>query len=444
MNRQIEQRQWFDDILAQNSQRLADSDQVWLNTARQQARERFAHLQVPRRKQEAWRYTDLDDLYTRTFYSQAEPVTGLDEGDIEDWIYPAEDSYRLVFANGQCVPALSNIQSIPAGIKLGSLRAALSTDGKLVTAWLSQNSGREGDVFTELNRALMNDGLFIHVPANIELTLPIEVVYLNLSFECNTLSQPHSLVILEDGARATLVERFLSTGDSAYFFNGMSEISVGKDAALNHYRLQAESAQAHHLSRVSLRQDTASEYRGMQITTGGAWSRTDYDVHFDGSHASCDVRGVYTVGDGQNSDVHLDVRHTRPACRSREDFRGIVYGKGRAVFDGRVVVAKDAQKSDALLTNKNLLMCEDAEVDTKPQLEIYADDVKCGHGTTVGRLDPDQIYYLRSRGIGEHEAQRMLSMGFAEQVLEHVTDERLHDAIVAQISTELNQSRSSS
>ncbi len=187
------------------------------------------------------------------------------------------------------------------------------------------------------------------------------------------------------------------------------------------------------------RQDTASEYRGINVSTGGAWSRTDINARFDGEHASCELDGLYTVGKQQYTDYHLDVQHSLPHCRSREDFKGIVYGKGRAVFDGNILVEKDAQKTDAQLSNKNLLLSENAEVDTKPQLVIHADDVKCSHGTTVGRLDPNQLFYLRSRGIDEHEARKMICLGFAEQVLSHVEDAAVHDFLHAQIAAIFNQ-----
>ena len=434
MSAQLAHQEWFESMLAHNRSQPVDSTQRWLNQTREAARQQIAQLPIPQRKQEAWRYTDLSGLYEQMFYMPPTPVTALDDDDIEHWIYPAAESYRLVFANGQCVPALSNIQSIPHKLKLGSLRAALSTDGKLVSDALTRQHGHAPDVFTELNRALLDDGLFIHIPANVELDLPIEVMYLNLSVERETLSQPYSLVILEENARATLIEHFISTGDSNYFFNGISQLQLGRHAVLDHYRLQDESRQAYHLSRVGLQQAASSTYRGMQITTGGAWSRSDIDVHFDGAHAECELRGINTIGTQQYSDVHLDIHHAQPACRSRQDFRNIVHGKGRAVFDGRIVVEKDAQKSDAMLSNKNLLLSEDAEVDTKPQLEIYADDVKCGHGTTVGKIDPAQIFYLRSRGISEAAARRMLCLGFAEQILAQVTESRLHDFLSRQIA----------
>ena len=433
MPRQSEQ-QWFKEMLDKNTQAIPATNLDWLNETRDQARETMRQLVIPNRKQENWRYTELDDLYGQYYRAQTAPVTALDEEDIDSWVYSAQDSYRLVFVNGRCVPELSNIEQLSQNIKLASLNAAFTTDTDMLEKWLRQTNWFNPDVFTELNAALLNDGLFIHVPRNVVLDKPIEVVFLNLSFEQNVLAQPRSLIILEEGAQARLVERYMSTGESEYFFNGMTEIYLGPHARLEHYRLQQESQHARHLSRVALRQDTASEYQGMNLANGAAWSRTDIFSRFDGSHASCELAGLYTVGAQQYTDFHLDVQHSVPHCRSRENFRGIVYGQGHAVFDGRILVAKDAQKTDAQLTNKNLLLSRNAEVDTKPQLEIYADDVKCSHGTTVGKLDPNQLFYLRARGISEHEARNMLCLGFAEEILAQVDDVNLHDFMQAQIA----------
>ena len=433
MPRQSEQ-QWFREMLDKNTHAIPDTNLDWLNETRNQARESMGQLVIPNRKQENWRYTELDDLYGQYYRAQTAPITALDEEDIDSWVYPAQESYRLVFANGRCVPELSNIEQLPHSIKLASLNAAFTTDTDMLEKWLRQTNWFAPDVFTELNAAMLNDGLFIHVPKDVVLAKPIEVVFLNLSFEYNVLAQPRSLIILEQGAQAKLVERYMSTGESEYFFNAMTEIYLGPHARLQHYRLQQESQHARHLSRVAVRQDTASEYQGINLANGAQWSRTDIFSRFDGPHASCDLAGLYTVGADQYTDFHLDVQHRVPQCRSRENFRGIIYGQGHAVFDGRVLVAKDAQKTDAQLTNKNLLLTRNAEVDTKPQLEIYADDVKCSHGTTVGKLDPNQLFYLRSRGISEPEARNMLCLGFAEEILAQVEDVHLHDFMQAQIA----------
>ena len=200
-----------------------------------------------------------------------------------------------------------------------------------------------------------------------------------------------------------------------------------------------ECNNAHHFSFVAVNQATASEYHAVNLAAGSAWSRTEISTHFSGEHAICELDGLYIVGDNQYTDFHLDIRHNLPNCRSRENFTGIVHGHGHAVFDGRILVEKDAQKTDAQLSNKNLLLVENAEIDTKPQLEIYADDVKCSHGTTVGKIDPNHLFYLRSRGINKEQAYRMLCIGFAEQVLEQVKDVHMQEFIHAHIANIFSQ-----
>ncbi|MCG6939133.1 MAG: Fe-S cluster assembly protein SufD [Gammaproteobacteria bacterium] len=430
---QLAQRQWFDDIVARNASLIPDS-LPWLNKTRSDARHAISECILPHRKLEAWRYSDLGKLFKQRYRYDGYSTWSLKGIDIDNWIYSEAESHRLVFVNGRFIDDMSIIHELPGTIKIGSLQHMLSSEPGLVSRWLQQKAQEVTDVFTELNLALINDGVFIHVPAHEVVDRPIEIVYLNTSHAQNTLSQPHSLVILEAGARARVVERFVGADASTYFFNGVTRIWLGASANLQHYRLQNESSNAYHLGRVVLRQHTASEYSGFSIATGGVWSRTDISARFAGQHAVCNLDGLYTVGEQQYTDFHLDVVHALPHCTSRENFKGIVYGKGRAVFDGRILVEKDAQKTDAQLTNKNLLLTQNAEVDTKPQLEINADDVKCSHGTTVGKLDPNQLFYLRSRGIDEQEARKMICLGFADQALAQVSDERARDFIRQQIA----------
>ncbi len=223
------------------------------------------------------------------------------------------------------------------------------------------------------------------------------------------------------------MERFICPDQSLYFQNNLTEIVLGAGAALSHYRMQDESRSAYHLGSINLSQQQASRYHGTSLTFGGRWSRTEYNACFRQEDAECVLNGLYTVGDRQLNDVHLDVRHSVPGCTSREQFKGVLYGKGRAVFDGRILVEKQAQRSDAVLTNDNLVLCRDAEVDTKPQLEIHADDVSCSHGTTVGQLDPQQMFYLRSRGIDVPTARNMLCLGFAGEILDTIDVPVLRD-----------------
>jgi Fe-S cluster assembly protein SufD len=426
--RQQAQRQWFNDIVTLGT---ADAplDSPWLNEVREHAKQAIGSIALPDRKQEQWRYSNLDTLYKNSYQTGQVQPGALDPGTVTNWVYREDESHRLVIANGRYVPELSSSHALPDGVIIGGLRQILASEPGRVARLLGQGAWRTPDIFSELNTAMIDDGVFIQVAANCVVDKPIEVVYLNISAEHKALSQPRSLLILEAGSQASIIERFTGKDASVYFFNGVTEVSLGENARLQHYRLQNESSNAHHLSRVMLRQAAASRYRGINIASGGAWSRTDISARFDGPHASCDLDGLYTVGDRQYTDFHLDIVHSLPHCSSRENFRGIVFGQGRAVFDGRILVEKDAQKTDAQLSNKNLMLSQLAEIDTKPQLEIHADDVKCSHGTMVGRLDPNQLFYLRSRGIDEHVARRMICLGFAEQVLAQVEDQKLHDFI---------------
>jgi len=420
MNAPDAKREWLDELL--NQEHILPVQHFdWLNQARAAAKQRAQSLELPQRKQEAWRYTSIDRLVKHHFTHADEAYDGTTEADLGEWIFSENAAYRLVFVNGYCVPRLCNVQGISSDVTIGSLRASLATDGNCIQRYLSEHALLEsGDIFSSLNAAHIDDGLYIHIPKNVAVDKPIEVLHLSYANDSERLIQPHHLVVVENGAQATLIERFHSHGDSAYFTNSISNIFVNDNARLTHYRIQNESALAHHLSRTNLTQGADSTYQASLFTLGANWSRCDIDTRFSGKGAHCDLSGLYTVNDRQLADIHLNVQHNHAHCTSRENFRGIIAGNGRAVFDGRIVVETNAQKTDAQLTNKNLLLSRDAEVDTKPQLEIYADDVKCSHGTTVGQIDPRQVFYLRSRGIAEDAAKKMLCLGFAGEILEGI------------------------
>ena len=432
-----QQRSWVQQLMTDAEAGLPGKTLGWLTHAREAARQAVTELPVLDRKQEAWRYTSIEALLKQRF-RPASDTDDLPAQDINDYLLPALDTYRLVFANGRCDPQLSSINDLPDGVSLGSLRAGLTTDPELLATWFGQTANHTEHVFTAMNTALVNDGVFVHVGSQVELDRPIEVIYLSQTDEELLLMQPRNLIMLDAGAKATLIERFIGFGQSPYFHNNLTEISVGKGASLKHYRVQDESRSAYHLSSLYLSQQAQSRYQGTTLAFGSAWARTEYHTTFKQEGAACELNGLYTVGDGQLTDFHLDVQHSVPGCVSREQFKGVLYGKGRAVFDGRILVDKQAQHSDAQLTNDNLMLTRNAEVDTKPQLEIYADDVKCSHGTTVGQLDPQQVFYLRSRGIDEAAARKMLCLGFAGEVLDSIEVPALRDAATRKLSDTLN------
>jgi len=390
---------------------------VWLEAQRSAAARRLAELGMPERRQEAWRYTSIEPLLGQPFDPAAEAESRPDLDQIRSLLLAETEGTRLVLLNGRHAPALSSLGRAGA-VSVGSLRDALREGSGERARLLGSLAGPGEHAFSALNTVLAQDGALIRIPEETAQEQPIELLHLSMPTLQPGVVQPRHLVLVEPRARARLVERFVALGEPLYFNNLVSEILLGDSAELEHERLQAESPHAFHLSVVHLAQAAGSRYRGVVAALGAAWSRTDLKVRFDGPGAECALDGLYLAGDGQLVDMHLDVHHAVPGCTSRQSFRGILDGRGRAVFDGRVRVERQAQKSDARLTNANLMLSRSAEIDTKPQLEIFADDVQCSHGTSVGQLDADALFYLRSRGLSLADARRMLCMGFAREVLD--------------------------
>jgi len=340
-----------------------------------------------------------------------------------------------VFANGRFVPGLKSFAELPEGVTIASLQQVLRQQPEMLSIWFGQTANHSQDVFTALNSALMNDGLFVHLARDTILDRPLEVLHLNLSVEQTALIQPCNLLVLEQGARAEIIERYTSTGDSVYFHNGVSEILLEEDASLTHLRVQEESPQSYHLHRSFVSQAAGSHYHSTSVALGAKWARQELQVRFQAENAECQTRGLYLVGKDQFSEQHLDVQHNTPANSSQHLYKGILYGACRAVFDGRILVGQAAQKSEAHLNNHNLLLSREADVVTKPQLEIYADDVQCSHGTTVGQLETEQLYYLRSRGIKLIEAMKMLCSGFAAEIFADMKNEVLRERVQNRLDT---------
>lgn len=438
MSAAIQDTDWFVDLAKRGQREFGPVHIDWLNQARQSAQQALAHLARPERKQEAWRYTNIDPLLKTQFAPAANDLASANTGHL-DWVLDDTDSYRLVFINGRLHPHFSNTEMLERGVKLGSLHAMLTTDPEFVGGWFGQAGVAPANVFSTLNTALLNDGLLVHVPRGVELDKPIEVIYSTLEHEQPLASHLRNLVVLEAGAKATVIERFVSPGDFSFFNNIVSEVVVEEGARLEHYRVQEESRRTFHVAQLTVRQARDSHYKNVNLAMGGTLARTDLNVLFAGEGAQTELDGLYVVGDQQQIDNHLDIVHRVPHGASRENYKGILLGKGRAVFDGRIVVERDAQQTNAHLSNKNLMLTRDAEVDTKPQLEIYADNVKCSHGTTVGQIDPNQLFYLRSRGIDRVQAQKMLCLGFAGEILEQIDIEALRTHVSDKLSTRLEQ-----
>jgi Fe-S cluster assembly protein SufD len=409
------------DLAEQKFRARNATEPEWLTRRRGAALELVSNSSFPTRKQEAWRYTSLQSLLAAPFTVANDPAHLESEAlDVRALHLIDEAAARLVFVDGRFNEALSEASKLPEGIKVTTLKTALASDPETVARYLGSIEKDSDELFSALNTALIEDGVWVEIADDANLEHPIEILYLSRGGDSTTplVISPRNLLVVGERATASIVEHFAGSGDSRNFCNHVTEIHLSRAAELSHYRLQAEDPDAHHKSLLAVEQHEASTYRGVTASMGGRWARTDYRIRFQGEAASCRLSGLYLAGDQQLNDIHLDVQHLVPGCASQEHFKGILLGEGRAVFDGRVLVAADAQKTDAHLKNDNLILSRNAEIDTKPQLEIYADDVQCSHGTTVGQIEEEQLFYLKSRGLGEALARQLLCIGFALEVVE--------------------------
>ena len=399
-------------------QAVADSlpgrDLDWLQSQREAALARFGETGFPTPRQEEWRYTDLRPVSRQPFEASGE-LPRIDSGALAGLLVEGLESHRLVFVNGRHAPELSAAGGLPDGVILESLAEALERRPESVRGALGSVLPEKPDGLTALNTAFTSDGAVLELAAGCILEKPVELLFIAAGE--NALDQPRSLVLAGAGSRATVIERHVSLGGHKTLTNANLEIVLEEGAAIDHYALQEQDTKAFHLGGTWVRQHDGSRYSSRNVTLGGALTRNELRVELAGSGAHCDMIGLYVVSGRQHVDNHTTIVHAAEECTSRELYKGILDQRSRGVFHGRIVVRPGAQRTDAQQQNQNLLLSRDAEIDTKPQLEIYADDVKCSHGATVGQLDADSIFYLRSRGIDEPEARTLLTYAFASSVV---------------------------
>lgn len=404
---------------ARLEERLGQNGDAWLHGMRKDAIERFAELGFPTTRLEEWKFTNVAPLAKIPFQaaeSGSNELTAdrLAHLPLADTAF-CEQCSRLVFVNGHYSRELSS-PDLRKGVIAGSLAEAIKSENPSVKAHLGRYASYDSQAFVALNSAFLEDGAFVEIPRGVRRERPIYLLFVSKSDE-PIASHPRTLVIAGDDSQATIIEDYIGLGDGVYFTNAVTEVVAGENTAIEHYKLQDENKQAFHISTVQAYQGRASSFTHHSISLGGALVRNDVNVVLDGEGAKCTLNGLYVTGDKQHVDNHTVIDHSKPHGTSRELYKGILMDKSSAVFNGSVIVRKDAQKTDARQSNKNLVLSEDATINSKPQLEINADDVKCTHGTSIGHPDENSIYYLRSRGIGADEAQAVLTYGFADDVL---------------------------
>ncbi len=390
----------------------------WLVQGRNAALERFAQSGYPTTREEDWKYTNVSRIERQAFAALAavdSDATGA-EALLKNIAPDREAGHWLVFVNGRHVPELSSLQPLPDGVVLGSLAQALKEAPDALQPYLIDRTGQT--VFGDLNTAFMADGAWLHVPRDVVVSQPIHLLF--LTTQSGVAIYPRNLLVAESGARATVVEHYAGADDAVYLTNALTQIFTAGNASIEHYKLQQESAQAFHIAGIHAQQKQDSSVESHSISLGALLTRNDITTNFGATGCEITLNGLYLVGGRQHVDNHTRVDHASPSGTSSEYYRGVMDGSSRAVFNGKVIVHPGAQKTNAHQSNHNLLLSRDAEVDTKPQLEIYADDVQCTHGATVGQIDDEQLFYLRSRGIEDAIAQSLLVHAFAHDVIERI------------------------
>jgi Fe-S cluster assembly protein SufD len=378
---------------------------------RRAALKRFESLGLPSSRQEDWRFTDLSALAKIPFQRAGDTPVAADR-------LPALKGphHRLVFVNGRFAPSLSRLQALPDEALIASLGQALLTHPEQVVPYLDRLKGLEDNPFTARNSAFWENGAFVYLPRGVVLEQPLHLIFFATGDA--TASHPRTLIVLEETAQATLVADY--QGEGRYLHCPVTEIQLGVGAVLSYHLIQEEDPQAWHVGGLCLQQEQDSHFSGHILSAGGLLTRTDLYTLLDGEGAECRWYSLTLVKDQQLGDQHIRVEHARPRGSSRQLFKGILEDKGRTVFDGLIQVHQQAQKTDARQENRNLLLSRQAQANSNPRLQILADDVKCSHGSTVGFLDPDALFYLRSRGIGQAEARAMLVFAFANEIIEQI------------------------
>jgi Fe-S cluster assembly protein SufD len=400
---------------------LAGDGRAWTGPLRRRAIDRFAEIGFPTGREEAWRFTSVAPLTRIPFRpAPAGPAPRVDPATLERLAFEPRDGCHLVFVNGVHAPELSRLRPLPGGVRAGSLAEALAADRDRVEPHLGRVAGDAAHAFAALNTAFLRDGSFVQVSRGVAVGEPIHLLYVSAPDGEPTVSYPRTLVVAEEGSRVTLVESYVGPGAGVYLTNAVTEIAAGEGAIVDHVKLQRESDGAFHVGLLQARLGRDTGFTSHVLTLGGGLVRNDTNAVLEGEGASAVLNGLYVTDGRQHVDNHTLIDHRSPRGVSRELYKGVLDGASRGVFDGTIIVRKDAQKTDAWQTNKNLLLSEEALVDTNPRLQILADDVKCKHGSTVGQLDEHAIFYLRSRGVGIEAARSLLIHAFVNDIIDRV------------------------
>jgi Fe-S cluster assembly protein SufD len=413
----------YQEIFDQFSRRTVGQPR-WLHTLRQEAFARFAETGFPTTHDEDWRFTNVAAV-AKTQFEPAVPLS-VDEKQLEAF-GTSDFACRLVFVNGHFASELSRIPSLPDGVWVRSLARDINSGEADIENFLGKYLNFRRDAFAALNAALFEDGVSIEVAQGAHVEHPIYILFVTVPGATPTMNHPRNLIIAGESSQVTIVEDYVSLGEGITFSNAATELVAGDNASVSHYMIVREGDTAYNFSTLRIEQGRSANVSTHSLLLSGALVRNNVHPVLAGEGSECLINGLFMANGRQHMDNYMLVEHASPHCNSRQFYNGILNGKSHGVFHGRIIVHKDAQKTDAKQTNRNLLLSDDAQIDTKPQLEIYADDVKCTHGATIGQFDENALFYLRSRGLDEPSARHVLLLAFANECLDRMNSPQVRE-----------------
>ena len=397
----------------------AGHDLPWLRNLRQDAFARFCEAGFPNTHDEDWRFTNVSAIAQTSFRLARNGRARLSQPELEPY-QVAGVTCQLVFVNGHFARELSLLGKLPNGVKVSSLAGEISSNSEAIEPHLGRYLDILRDAFCALNTAFVEDGAYVHIPRGTLVEEPIYLLFVSTADDAPAMSHPRNLIVAEEDSQATFVEDYVSLDGGAVFCNTVTELIAGDHSVLSHYMIEREHKEAFNISTLRIQQGRSTNVVSHSVLLGGTLVRNNVHPVLAGEGGECLINGLFIGNSEQHLDNYMLVEHAGPRCGSRQFYNGILDGHAHGVFHGRIIVHKDAQKTDAKQTNRNLLLSDDAQIDTKPQLEIYADDVKCTHGATIGQIEGDALFYLRSRGIDEVSARKLLLFAFASECLDRM------------------------
>ena len=406
------------DRFSEFQKRAVGMELPWLRELRERAFARFCEAGFPTTHDEDWRFTNVSAI-ARTEFALASGKTLPSQAEIQPFtVFGA--ACQLVFVDGRFSRELSSFGTLPKGVSVAGLAEQVGQDPAALEPHLGRYLNIERDAFSALNTAFAEDGAYVHVPRGVVLEAPIALLFVATASDQPLMTHPRNLIVIESEAQATVVEDYVSLGESIAFCNTATELVAGDNAVVSHYMLEREHRAAFNISTLRIQQGRSANVSSHSVLLGGGLVRNNVHPVLAGEGAECLINGLFIGSGRQHLDNYMLVEHASPHCASRQFYNGILDDHAHGVFHGRIIVHKDAQKTDAKQTNRNLLLSDDARIDTKPQLEIYADDVKCTHGATIGQIEENALFYLRSRGIDEISARKLLLLAFANECLDRM------------------------